>query len=1178
MEQTQSTVSGDSAKSSMIRAVTPALQKSSDHDGGQTSVSAQRAVNTLGGGNPQAAPGRYGSALEAMSGSPARQAGMLRQLQRSYGNSFVGGVIQRKCECGGTCGSCGDEKKIQRKGEGSISHAPSEVAPAIQRSGEGSALDHGTRSFMESGFGYDFGGVRVHADSGAAQASRGLRAQAFTMGRDIYFASGRYQPQTHDGQRLLAHELTHVVQQDSGAASGNMSKSLVSEPGDVFEREADATAERIVGGGSASSSAISAGSTPDVQRYSWDEFVSDVEGVAESAGEAIEDVGDAIVGIASEVWEFAQGVASALGGSLSFSGGMLIINVPSFQVCDAYDAQFSLPEIGKDFTFLYGVIPVAEVVDIYGSLGLHVGLTPEISGQIGPCQLNGLRIAIDPLAPSFGAAGGITVTAALGLGAELRVGLHGEVGILIIWPDPPLVLEIPVAAIEGGLAGFARGIIAHTFTVSGSMAYSSGAFSFNASVSDVMGLAADLGLAGYGSLEVLGQNLCTLYWPLLEWHGATTLSLGGSLDLAIDSSGASLDVQIDEPVWDDVPFDEMGIDIGRSVLADDCPLCDALYSLGLMPSQNGGAWTGHPAPPWGGPLFVYPSDPLIPSESLCRGACGSNCDTCSPPEEKVECEDTGDGHHQWWHYPNYQVCGSHQGCRDHDACYDWCAATFGEKGMIGLIFGPCHRACDFECVCNYGAKQCVGWIGGGKPHDRDMYFSEQPYITPGCKGPCPEESEESPTGYRLCLPDIELFGRRSFRRGTSGSTRQIPIFTTTVDVPYIGPVVIHVFAQGRMSAQIGAGLGPAWLANACLDVDPYGSVYRGSAELHLKAGVDGLVKLTGIVDASANWLCLIEVLGIEGGLTATGTGEWENELIDTIEISCRDGEIVLDNDLSLESCLELGFDLDAHLKLRLFTFTVLEEQWNLLSESWRKCWNGIDLLALPSGGADPSFIAPAIGIAALLATLFAAANPDVDTPTLPADPARESNSTNPCGGDVPDEDCGSQRLPLTHVDFFPGPQGQGGRVKASPLTRCEGNTHGSQPDQSIYATQFACIRNAGEGGRWVRAHLLHGETSGSGPRNLHGPGDDMRNLIITDKSLNGTMSSRAERPALDRVHGPTEEVLWYESTVDSYAPGRDFFGQSITVNFGSFDTNTGTEGPRLGGGTFTLRRTPPNCP
>ncbi|NOZ70117.1 MAG: DUF4157 domain-containing protein [Deferribacteres bacterium] len=79
--------------------------------------------------------------------------------------------------------------------------------------GSGQPLPDTDRSFMERRFGADFSGVRVHTDSNAVQMNRQLNAQAFTHGRDIYFGAGRYSPGTSSGRRLLAHELTHVVQQ-----------------------------------------------------------------------------------------------------------------------------------------------------------------------------------------------------------------------------------------------------------------------------------------------------------------------------------------------------------------------------------------------------------------------------------------------------------------------------------------------------------------------------------------------------------------------------------------------------------------------------------------------------------------------------------------------------------------------------------------------------------------------------------------------------------------------------------------------------------------------------------------------------------------------------------------------------------------------------------------------------
>lgn len=85
--------------------------------------------------------------------------------------------------------------------------------------GGGSPLGSETRSEMESGFGADFGGVRVHNDSNAVQMNQELGSQAFTNGNDIYFNEGKYNPESDSGKHLLAHELTHTLQQ--GASPNN---------------------------------------------------------------------------------------------------------------------------------------------------------------------------------------------------------------------------------------------------------------------------------------------------------------------------------------------------------------------------------------------------------------------------------------------------------------------------------------------------------------------------------------------------------------------------------------------------------------------------------------------------------------------------------------------------------------------------------------------------------------------------------------------------------------------------------------------------------------------------------------------------------------------------------------------------------------------------------------------
>jgi hypothetical protein len=91
--------------------------------------------------------------------------------------------------------------------------APSIVHEVLRAPGE--PLQAGTRAFMEARFGVDFGHVRVHRDGRAADSARAVDALAYTVGHDVVFGAGRYSPGTRGGDRLLAHELTHVVQQNT---------------------------------------------------------------------------------------------------------------------------------------------------------------------------------------------------------------------------------------------------------------------------------------------------------------------------------------------------------------------------------------------------------------------------------------------------------------------------------------------------------------------------------------------------------------------------------------------------------------------------------------------------------------------------------------------------------------------------------------------------------------------------------------------------------------------------------------------------------------------------------------------------------------------------------------------------------------------------------------------------
>jgi Domain of unknown function (DUF4157) len=172
-----------------------------------------------------------------------------------------GNILQRKCGCGartiggGECEECRKKKTLQPKlqvgasddayereadrvadqvvssssatsapsdaplqvsrlaprGESASASAPASVDRTLASSGQ--ALDAGVRSHMEQRFGHDFSGVRVHVDSQAQESARDVNAYAYTVGEHVVFNRGHFSPDTAAGRRLLAHELTHVVQQ-----------------------------------------------------------------------------------------------------------------------------------------------------------------------------------------------------------------------------------------------------------------------------------------------------------------------------------------------------------------------------------------------------------------------------------------------------------------------------------------------------------------------------------------------------------------------------------------------------------------------------------------------------------------------------------------------------------------------------------------------------------------------------------------------------------------------------------------------------------------------------------------------------------------------------------------------------------------------------------------------------
>ena len=128
-----------------------------------------------------------------------------------------------------------------------LTRSPSTAPLAVHETlrSRGQLLDPDTRAYFEPRYGHDFSRVRVHADRQASETARAMDAAAYTVGSQIAFAEGRYQPGTAAGRRLLAHELAHVAQQRNASVPGTHLE--LGKPSDAAERAADAAAQHALG-------------------------------------------------------------------------------------------------------------------------------------------------------------------------------------------------------------------------------------------------------------------------------------------------------------------------------------------------------------------------------------------------------------------------------------------------------------------------------------------------------------------------------------------------------------------------------------------------------------------------------------------------------------------------------------------------------------------------------------------------------------------------------------------------------------------------------------------------------------------------------------------------------------------------------------------------------------------
>src|SRR5687768_1137353 len=168
--------------------------------------------------------------LKGMMAGPGAALGAIGGLLGSIGSAI-----------GGAFSSIGKALFKRKEGAAKASDDPQEIQSQLRG---GQPLDGGAKTRMGAAFGHDFSNVRVHTNARATELSEQLHARAFTVGSDVAFGAGEYQPGTLIGDALIAHELAHVVQQQAAAASPPLTKTETD--GGTQETEADEAAVSVV--------------------------------------------------------------------------------------------------------------------------------------------------------------------------------------------------------------------------------------------------------------------------------------------------------------------------------------------------------------------------------------------------------------------------------------------------------------------------------------------------------------------------------------------------------------------------------------------------------------------------------------------------------------------------------------------------------------------------------------------------------------------------------------------------------------------------------------------------------------------------------------------------------------------------------------------------------------------
>ncbi|HWW75932.1 MAG TPA: DUF4157 domain-containing protein [Pyrinomonadaceae bacterium] len=321
--------------------------------------------------------------------------------------------LQRACACGGGCPGCKQDarERLQTKRVRADDVAETAAPPIVHEvlRSPGRPLDASTREFMETRFGHDFGRVRVHTDAHAAESAGELNALAYTVGSNVVFGAGRYRPETAEGRRLLAHELTHTLQQSNGFQNGPATGPIQRQASGAKAVEAK---DRLDGGGAGDGGG---GKTFDLKSVRSD--LNELHGLKVSGTE---------FSVASDAQKLSGAIKTLR--SLTQRTDKLSVSQPSAQKIVS-----KVSALNKSLT------PAASQLGVEGQKGLLVGVT---AASLTGAESTGLALILEILAEIVAVIAEIVA----GIAAILEAPVVVIVAViaLVVW----LVYEIIMAIVE----------------------------------------------------------------------------------------------------------------------------------------------------------------------------------------------------------------------------------------------------------------------------------------------------------------------------------------------------------------------------------------------------------------------------------------------------------------------------------------------------------------------------------------------------------------------------------------------------------------------------------------------------------------------------------------------------------------------------------------------------------